>query len=209
MYYLAHVPPLVGGSVVDPGALELPIPQGAQEEFGYRTTAGMGTVCSRTGFGQLAATGLSGIIQLSYFRAPRSQAITRWDMAVTAAAFGATPTLIRGGLYIVDDTDNLVLIGASANNTGIGTALNSKFGAALATPSEVHFGQRYAYGFLFVTAATAPTLLGVLGAAGSSNVSMLSSPRVNGWVTGQADLPVTIAAASVAASNLLFWSELS
>lgn len=207
MYYIAHPPPLVGGSVVVPGALNLAVPHGAQEEFAYRTTAGMGTVCSRTA--QVLAAGLStGLLQLSYFRAPRSQVISRWDMCTATTPFGATPTLIRGGLYAVDDTDNLVLIGASANDTTLGTVANTKFGKVLATPSEVHFGQRYAFGLLFVSAAAPPSLLGASLTA-STNVALLSSPRVNGTVSGQADLPATIAAGSVSASNALFWGELS
>lgn len=207
MYYIAQPPPLVGGSVVDPGALALPVPQGAQEEFGYRTTAGVGVIGARTG---LISTGAlaSGTLYLSYFRSSKSQAVVRWDTATTSTPFAATPTLIRAGLYSVDDANNLVLLGASASDTTLGAVANTKFGKVFAAAAEVHFGQRYAWGFLAISATTMATLLGP-SLAGSSNVAMLSDPRVNGIVSGQADLPITITAASVAASNQLIWAELS
>lgn len=186
-----------------------PHAHGTQNEYGYRTTAGMGTLGARTGLGTLAATGLSGTLSLNFFRACRTQQINRWDMATVSTAFGATPTLVRGGLFTVDSAGNLTLAAASPNDTSLGVVANTKFGKAFTTPAEVYFGLIYAFGFLFVTGAAVPGLLGVLGAAGSSHVSMDSDPRVNGVVAAQADLPASLTAGQIAASNTMFWSELS
>lgn len=208
MYYIAQPPPLVGGSLVVPGALALPVPYGDQEEYGYRTTAGMGVISSRTSLG---STGLlaSGTLYLSFFRACKPATLSRWDAATTTQGFAATPTLIRGGLYIVDSLGNLTLAAASANDTTIGTAGSTKFGKVFTAPVAVEFGRLYAWGFLVVSGATMATLLGPTVAFGSQNVAMLSDPRVNGILSAQADLPASIAFASVAASNQLLWAELS
>jgi hypothetical protein len=186
-----------------------PHAHGAQSEFGYKTTAGMGTIASRLGHGSVATTGMSGTVALNFFRACRTQAATRWDMATCTTPFGATPTLIRGGLYAVDSALNLSQIAASANDTTLGTVANTKFGKAFSTPAEVYFGLWYAYAFLWISAAAAPTLLGPSGAAGSTHVAMDTDPRVCGVFAGQSDLPAAITAAQVAASNTLFWAELS
>jgi hypothetical protein len=186
-----------------------PHAHGAQNEYAYRTTIGMGALSIRTGIGSVATTGLSGSVLLTFFRACRTQQLNRWDMATASTVFAATPTLIRGGLYAVDSANNLSLAASSPNDTTLGTVANTKFGKAFTTPLEVYFGLWYAYAFLFVTAATAPTLLGPASAAGSTHVALDSDPRVNGTFAGQTDLPAAITSAQVAASNIMLWAELS
>jgi hypothetical protein len=182
---------------------------GTQNEYGYRTTGGMGALGSRTGMGSVAATGMSGTVALTFFRACRTQVLSRWDMATCSTPFGATPTLIRGGLYTLDSLSNLTLAASSANDTTLGTVANTKFGKAFSTALEVYFGLWYAYAFLWVSAAAAPTLLGPASAAGSTHVALDTDPRVNGVFAGQSDLPAAITVAQVAAANTMFWAELS
>lgn len=208
MYYLAQPPPLVGSAVHYPGEFLHQVPHGADNEYGYRTTAGMGAIAARTCLGSTGVLA-SGTLYLSFFRACKAATLSRWDAATTTQGFAATPTLIRGGLYTVDSLGNLTLAAASASDTTIGTAGSTKFGKVFATPLAVEFARWYAFGFLAVSGTTMATLLGPNVAFGSHNISMLSDPRVNGVVSGQSDLPASITAGSVAASNQLLWAELS
>lgn len=208
MYYLAQPPPLVGSAVHYPGEFLHQVPHGSFNEYGYRTTAGMGVIPTRTSLGSTGALS-SGTLYLSYFRACKAATVSRWDSATTTSGFAATPTLIRAGLYSVDSLGNLTLQAASANDTTIGTAGSTKFGKVFATALAVDFGRWYAFGFLATSGAAMATLLGPNVAFGSQNISMLSDPRVNGIVTGQSDLPASVAFGSVAASNQYAWAELS
>jgi hypothetical protein len=108
----------------------------------------------------------------------------------------------------VDSLGNLTLQVASANDTTLGATNNVKFGKAFSSSFSLEFARWYAFGFLAVSGTTMASLLGS-ALAGSTNVAMLSDPRVNGIVSGQSDLPATITAGSVAASNQLLWAELS
>jgi hypothetical protein len=181
---------------------------GAQAEFGYKITGGMGIVPTRHGHGTVTLTGTSGWMHLHYFRAPRTQLLSRWDLATVSQAYAATPTLIRGGLYTIDSLGNLTQAAASPNDTTLGAVGNTKFGKAFSTPLEVYFGLWYVFGFLAVTATTPANLLGP-ALAGASNIAMNSDPRANGVVTGLSDLPASVAFGSVAASNIALWGELT
>lgn len=208
MYYIAQPPPLVGGSLVVPGALTLPASYGDQNEFGYRTTAGMGAVAVRTGLGTVGALA-SGTLYLSFFRACKPATLSRWDAAMTTTAF-VTPSLVRGALYAVDSLGNLTLAASSPSDTTLGTTGNVKFGKAFTAPVAVEFARWYAWGFLVVTpAGNVGTMLGSTVLVATQNVAMLSDPRMNGIVSGQADLPASVAFGSIAASNQLIWAELS
>lgn len=178
-------------------------------EYGYRTKAGMGTVPTRVGWGSLALTSQSGTVWINFFRAPRTQALTRWDVAVATAA-GATPSLIRGGLYLVDDNDNLTQLAASVNDTSLLSTAGVKGGKAFTTSPVAYFGLRYAFAWLWISAASAPTVLGQVNAGGVTHFAMDSDPRVTAVMIGaQTDLPASITAAQLNSTNLITWSELS
>ena len=69
-------------------------------------------------------------------------------------------------------------------------------------------GQRYAVGLLVVTGATAPTVVSVnTPAAASAELGI--APRLTGVVTGQTDVPASIAAASVADALGPFYAALT
>lgn len=181
---------------------------GTQNEYGYNTTAGCGILGQRYGLAAVATTSLSGAVNLMYFKAPSSKTVSRWDMANTVAA-GATPTLIRGGLYSVDGSGNLTLVASSPNDTTLLAGTNAKFGKAFSAPIAMTAGQQYAFGFLFITAAAVPTMLGFAGATGVTHWPYDGPPKLTGTVTGQSDLPASISSGSAAAANLCFWGELS
>jgi hypothetical protein len=111
----------------------------------------------------------------------------------TAAA--ATPTLVRIGVWTVNAAGDLTaLVASTANDTALLAAANTEYPKALQTPYAFIGGQRYAAGILVVTAAAAPTLNGKFT---STAAGRTRPPRVTATISGQADLPATVAVGSL------------
>lgn len=194
------------GDEVTPGAGALSL--GIQNEYGYLTTAGCGVIATRIGLQGVSATGLSGSLILMYFKAPKTFTSSSWKMANGTAA-GATPTLIRGGLYTVDLSGNLTLVASSANDTTLLNGTNVAYTKSFSTPYGLTQGLQYAFGFLFISAATAPTILMPALANAVTHFAYDTAPRVSGVVSSQSDLPSSVSAGSVSSLNVIMWAELS
>lgn len=137
----------------------------------------------------VAATMSSGTLRLAYFTARTSEVAASLTVIVGTGA-GATPSLVRLGIWIVGDNgkDLDELVAATANNTALLSTPASKATQALVAPWSRVAGERYAAGLLVVTAAAAPT---VAAAASLSSLISTDAPAVSGAVTGQADLPAS------------------
>ncbi len=134
-------------------------------------------------------------LRLTYFTARKTETITQLRTATTTTAAGATPTIVRMGVYSVDASGNLTLVASTANDTSLLAAASTVYTKTLSVFWNKVAGNRYAIGILVVTAATAPT---ILGNALMNGAEMGRSPRICGVVSGQADLPASVVAASVA-----------
>jgi hypothetical protein len=137
----------------------------------------------------------SGTLRLAFFTARRTGLCTGIRIPGGATAAGATPTLVRFGLYSVDGSGNLTLLSATASDTAVFAAALTNYTRNLAASQAVTAGSRYAIGVLVVTAATAPTLTGSSMLTGGETGQ---APRLSGAVTGQTDLPASITAGTVA-----------
>lgn len=147
----------------------------------------------------------TGSLRLAYFTARKSETITQLKVATGGTAAGATPTLIRMGLYSVDASGNLTLVASTPNDTTLLANTTTTYPKALSASYAVVRGLRYAFGLLVVTGATAPSVLAslVLNATIAS-----ASPRRVGNVAGQSDLPASISAGSVASTVNVIYGEL-
>jgi hypothetical protein len=135
-------------------------------------------------------------MRLTFFtaRAAGSSTQARTRSGVTAA--GATPTLCKLGLYLVDASDNGTLVAATANTTSLWAAANTAYTPAWVTPYTMILGQRYALGQLIVTSQTAPVWTGyALMAAAQAECDTV--PRLTGGVPGLSDLPSLFTAAAL------------
>ena len=131
----------------------------------------------------------TGNMRWTCFDARKSETITALAVRVGSTAAGATPTLVRFGLYTVDSSDNLTLVASTANDTSLLAVANARSQKALSSSYDVVEGTRYAFAVLVVTAATAPVLLGF---AGGNSAEMGVAPRISGLVGGQTDLPASL-----------------
>lgn len=143
------------------------------------------------------ATG-SGNLRLSYFTAHRSGNYSKARAWAGTTAAGATPSLVRFGLYQVADNWQLTLIASTANDTSLFASTDTAYEKSFSSTVSIVGGQRYALGVLIVTSAAAPSLHGLI--LPNSTESALD-PRETGYVGGQTDLLSSISGVSVTATS--------
>lgn len=139
----------------------------------------------------------TGTLRLGYFVARRTATVTGIRVSSGTTAAGATPTLVRFGLYTVDSSGNLTLLSAITSDTAVFAGVTTSYTRSLAAAQTVQPGQQYAIGVLVVTAAAAPTITGMNMAAGSEAQQV---PALANNLTGQTDLPSSITAGSLSAT---------
>lgn len=137
-------------------------------------------------------------LRLAYFTATKTESVATVRVQTTGTAAGATPSLIRVGLYSVAANGDITLVASTANDTALLAAQNTMYSKALSAPYTKQAGQRYAVGLLVVTAAAAPTVAGAPVTLVASEVGL--APKLGGLVSSQADLPASVVSASVSDS---------
>lgn len=143
-------------------------------------------------------TSTSGRLILGYFTARKTETTANVRVISGNVAAAATPTLCRIGLYTEAANGDLALVASTANDTALFASTFTPYVRAWTASYAKVMGQRYALGILVVSGAAMPALYGN-GGVSSSEAAI--APRLCGMVTGQADLPVSVLAASVAANN--------
>lgn len=149
----------------------------------------------------------TGVLWLTFFTARKSDTGTAVKWAGGNTAAGATPTLIRWGLYEVQADASLTLVASTPNDT---TLFGSTFSYASKSYSAGYArvaGRRYAHGLLIVSAAAMPTFYGV----GGSSAAWGTAPMLCSQVGSLSDLPSTITSGSLSATTpgKVFYVELS
>lgn len=138
-------------------------------------------------------------LRLAFFTAqkPGNTSGVRLYSAGTAA--GATPTIVRVGLWTSNIAgDGIAQVAATVNNTGLLAALNTEYNQAWAAPYTMVLGQRYALGLLVVSAAAMPAV--------PSNATVMipesaKAPMISALLPGQTNLPATWLAAALTQST--------
>jgi hypothetical protein len=139
----------------------------------------------------------SGNLRLRYFTAKKTETITQVRLQSVGAA-GATPTLVRVGIWTADQAGGLLsLVANTTNDTALLAGATTIYTKALASSWGKVDGQRYAAGLLVVTTFTAPTVIG----HGLDGTQLSYSPRISGIVSAQTDLPASLVAGSVGNSG--------
>lgn len=139
------------------------------------------------------------VLTLAGFRAIKSEPITRLQFFTGTTAAAATPTLVRAGVYVRQPGNTWGLVSSFASDLTLFAAANTTYTKTLTTTFNKVAGSDYAVGLLIVSAAAFPTLIAphANASAGYATDALLAQPLSFGRVTAQADLPTTIAAASV------------
>lgn len=143
-------------------------------------------------------TMFSQAMRLAFFTARKTEPIASVRMMTHNTAAGATPSLVRVGIYSVAANGDLTLVASTPNDTALLAAANTVYTKALSSSFSKVAGVRYAVGLLVVTTATAPTVPGsVLTLVGSE---MGLAPRIAG-TSSNADLPSSVTNGSLSASG--------
>lgn len=175
---------------------------GTSSEYGVSLDVGCGTMPSRQSLTLVAQT--SGLMFLSYFRAPKSFTATKLSATSGSTPAAATPTLCRFGLYKEEANKDLTLIGSTVNNTALFATANTRYEQALSAPVDLIIHQRYAVGVLIISAVAMPNLLSSLFTGGASIINNLE-PKAVGSRSGLADLPASMT--GVLSANGSVWHE--
>lgn len=167
--------------------------QSARMDLGLAT--GVNSCVRHLSGGNGTAVAASQTLMLTYFTADKDVTVNNVYTRGGTTAAGATPTIVRFGLYSVAANGDLTLVASTANDTTIFNSASQSVNKALSASYNMVMGQRYAGGWLVVSAAAMPTIIGIDYQL--SGTEMALAPRLTGVVTGQSNLPSSVAAASV------------
>lgn len=136
---------------------------------------------------------------LNGFRCKRTETISQMVVKSGTTAAGATPTLVRYGVYLRrPDLTNYDLVASTPNDTTLFAASNTAYPKAFSAPFTKIRGEEYLVGILIVTAAATPTFLAVLSAGNASQANDgIRLPVRAGIIGAQADLPATFTIATI------------
>lgn len=149
----------------------------------------------------------SGSLRLSYFTSRKTETVTQ-ALVESVGAAGATPTLIRYGLYTVAGNGDLTLVASTPNDTSLLSGANNNYTKSFSASYGLVTGTRYAFGLLVVTAAAAPTVLGNNGGGNTTTGHLTRAPRLAAALTGQTDLPSSATSASLTATANRIYGEI-
>lgn len=144
---------------------------------------------------------VSGTLAFTYFRARKSEDITQVRFRVNNAA-SVTPTLARIGVYRAGMDGSLTLLASVANDTAMFSSA-ATVAKTLASTWRKKAGVWYAIGALVVQGSgSLPVLVGM----GGNSFEWDQWPYTAMTLPGQADLPSTVAKASLSSSGILYHS---
>lgn len=146
------------------------------------------------------------VLRLSYFDCRKSESTTGVRIISGGTAAGATPTLVRIGLYLIDSSGNGTLVASTTNDTALFASTATVYTRSWSTPYNKIRGTRLAVGVLVVSSATTPTLA---GKALTSTAEVSLAPRKTGSISSQSDLPSSFTAGSVSSSFSRFYAALA
>ena len=135
-------------------------------------------------------------MRLTYFTARKAQTTTRVRVRSGTTAAGATPTLCRVGLYLIDGAGDGTRVASILNDTSLFNLASTGFTRDWSVPYVMIVGQRYALGILVVTTAATPTIVGYTYATSMDEEGAVA-PRLTGRLNTQTDLPVSFTDASL------------
>lgn len=155
-------------------------------------------------------TPTSGNVHWTYFSPAYS--FTASQISIANIGVATSPTLIRLGLYTADSAGAVTLVARTASDTTLFSTASTYWTRSFATAGgypatyAVTAGSRYALAFC-ITATSLPSIMAFLG----NSVYLWQSPRVTAYLTGQTDLPTSVASNgfTTTVNNQVYWMRLS
>jgi len=137
------------------------------------------------------------------FKCKRTETITKATLATGTTAAGATPTVIKYGLYLRrPDQLNYDLVAQTAHDAALLVAANTNYSKAFTAPYNKIRGEEYLFGLLIVSGAAFPTLLGPNNITLTPSANNMLVPPIRAGVIGSlTDLPATFLSSAVIFSS--------
>jgi len=153
----------------------------------------------------------TGVLRLAGFWAPRTEDVTQVRMVTHTQAAAATPTLVRMGLYVANaDFSSYALVASTPNDTTLFANAGTEYAKAFSARYTLLDGVHYLVGALVVTSTTAPTVACVITSTVGLNAAMVRGPIRAASLSGQTDLPATIAASALSVgTQVKIYAEVS
>lgn len=145
----------------------------------------------------------SGRLIGAYFTADKTETINKVATWCQTAA-GATPTLIRFGVYSVASNGDLTLVASTPSDTTLLAAGATRYEKALSSSWAKTAGVRYCVALLVVTTETAPKPYGL-----APWVGYAEAPALGARLDSQTDLPASIPASSLNAAPAVPYFEVT
>jgi hypothetical protein len=153
----------------------------------------------------------TGTLYGGCFTAEKTETISNVTLFTGSGYTGGPPTLIRIGIFEVDPVAGLTLVASTPSDTTLFASNDTAYAKALSASFTKTQGQRYFAGVLIVqTTGTLPTFAGWQGINSSIETLLLADPAQSFQLTGQADLPSTVAVGSLTAATRnipLIWMQ--
>lgn len=153
-------------------------------------------VMGRRYIASVGVTIATGVLQLSYFTARKTEVTTQARVVTGGTAAAATPTICRFGLYSIAANGDGALVASIVNDTTLFAATSTAYTRSWSSSYTKLAGQRYALGLIVVSGVAVPSFMGVLLGTGPSTESSIA-PRITSRLTAQTDLPSTFTDASL------------
>ena len=144
-----------------------------------------------------SVTMTSHLLRIRFLRATKDETIATLRTSTTGTAAGATPSLVRWGIYEADAAGTtFTLVASTANDTALFSGTNTRYSKALSATWNKQSGKIYGCALLVVTAAAAPTIASPAAFVGSANET-LELPITYASLAAQADLPASLTSAGL------------
>lgn len=135
----------------------------------------------------------SGRVYLSFLTAKRTESINTLQLHTGSLAAGATPTVVRYGVWSAAANGDLTLIASTPNDTTLLSAIHTVYPKALSATWNKQAGQDYAVGFIIVSGASMPHLVGkIFPSTDYIGAETFLHPRIVAVRNGEANLPASI-----------------
>lgn len=154
-------------------------------------------------FGLAAQAPATQQLRLSWFTSQVTRTVSTMAFTPSGTVPG-TVTLIRYGLYRLEQDNSITLVASTPNDIALMPTTNVESPKALSASFTVLAGVRYGAGLLQVA-----TQIGTPLGLATSTAFIATLPMISSVVTGQSDLPATVAAASNVGNTINIYCFLS
>ena len=150
------------------------------------------------------------VLRLNGFKCKRTEPVGRIAFTAGTTPAGASPTLLRYGLYHRElDQLTYTLVSSTPHDATLLSVANTKYPKLTSAPYTKIRGDEYCAAFLVVSAAAFPTFQAPFTPTLPVNATPLNQTPIRcGAIAGQTDLPASFLISSVTASGLLALCEI-